>query len=208
MPSILHPGLLLVLLALCGNLWAAAGPEQMRRFLQEVKGLEARFEQTLLNTQNQQEVKTRGAFYLNRPNQFRWDYLEPEKQQLIADGRQIWLYDSDLDQVSVQSQDSALKGTPAMLLISGEQKVDETFKVYDQGSRESLDWVKLLPRDEESQFVRILLAFDEGELRRMEMVDKFGQMTRFRFYDVHLNPEFSSDFFHFEPPLNADLYSR
>ena len=192
---------------LAAHAWAASGTEELQHFLHEVDGLEARFEQTILNIQDRQTTSTSGVFYLKRPNKFRWDYLEPDRQQLIADGRQIWLYDPELEQVSVQSQKKALKGTPAMLLVSGD-KITDTFEITEMGSREGLSWVQLIPRDEESQFERVLLAFTDGELRRMEMADKFGQITRFSFHDIRLNPEFDSNFFRFERPFGADIYNR
>ena len=192
---------------LVANTWAASGIEELQRFLNEVDGLEARFEQTLLNIQDRQTTSTRGIFYLKRPDKFRWDYLEPDSQQLIADGRQIWLYDPELEQVSVQSQKKALKGTPAMLLVSGD-RLSDTFEITDMGSREDLSWVQLIPKDEESQFIRVLLAFADGELRRMEMADKFGQITRFSFHDIRKNPEFDSNFFRFERPFGTDIYNR
>ena len=200
-------GALTLTFLLVANTWAASGTEELQRFLHEVGGLQARFEQTLLNIQDRQTTSTRGIFYLKRPDKFRWDYFEPDSQQLIADGRQIWLYDPELEQVSVQSQKKALKGTPAMLLLSGDA-VTEAFEITDMGSREDLSWVQLIPRDEESQFIRVLLAFADGELRRMEMADKFGQITRFSFHDIRMNPEFDSNFFRFERPFGTDIYNR
>jgi len=200
-------GALALGLFLAANTWAVSGTEELRRFLHEVDGLEARFEQTLMNMQDRQTTRTSGIFYLKRPNKFRWDYLEPDRQQLVADGRQIWLYDPELEQVSVQSQKKALKGTPAMLLVSGDE-VTDAFEITDMGSRDDLSWVQLIPRDEESQFIRVLLAFADGELRRMEMADKFGQITRFSFHDIRKNPEFDSNFFRFERPFGADIYNR
>ncbi len=187
-------------------LQAGTGLQQMDHFLQDMKGLEAGFEQSVMD-QNKQTHHLRGVFYIQRPGRFRWDYIEPEKQQIIADGRQIWLYDIELEQVSVQSQEKALNGTPALLLM-GDEPVESSFEVKDIGDRQGMGWVELIPRDEESQFTRILLAFRENELSRMEMDDKFGQMTRFQFYDVKQNPAFTGDFFHFTPPEHVDRYNQ
>lgn len=189
------------------NTWAGAGVEQMHVFLSGLNTLQARFEQSVLDPEERQAHRYQGVFYLNRPNQFRWDYSQPEQQQIVADGRQIWLYEPDLEQVSVQFQRSALRGTPAMLLVSGDP-VENSFRVTDVGPNQGLEWVELIPRDEESQFIRILLAFSENQLRRMEMADKFGQTTRFQFYDIQHNPRLDRQLFHFEPPDNADLYNH
>ena len=179
----------------------------MQRFLDGLTTLQANFEQSILNTERTAANRSQGTFYLQRPSKFRWDYTEPEEQLIVADGRQIWLYDPELEQVSVTRQQTALAGTPAMLLVSG-APVEEAFEVIDIGSSQGFDWVELIPRDEESQFIRILLAFAGDQLQRMEMADKFGQTTRFQFYDIRHNPHFDSALFEFEPPDNVDLYNR
>lgn len=189
------------------GLSAAGGTEQLQRFVTMNTTLEARFEQSVLNEEHTQATRSQGVFYLQRPNKFRWDYSEPDLQQIVADGRQIWLYDPELKQVSVQNQESALQGTPALLLISGDP-LENSFEVVDLGRRQNMDWVELIPRDEESQYVRILLAFVNGDLLRMEMADKFGQVTRFQFYDIKHNPTFKSTFFQFVTPRDVDIYNQ
>ena len=186
---------------------AAEGSAKLQRFLAGLTTLQAKFEQSVLNQEHTQAVRSQGTFYLQRPDKFRWDYSEPELQQIVADGRQIWLYDPELKQVSVQSQESALQGSPAQLLISGDE-VENSFEVIDIGRRKGMNWVELIPRDEESQFVRLLLAFVDNDLRRMEMADKFGQVTRFQFYDIQHNPTFNSTFFQFVPPHQVDIYNQ
>ena len=196
-----------LLILFAGSALATGDSGRLTRYLEKLTTLEARFEQSVLSEDLSRATRSRGTFYLKRPDKFRWDYSEPEAQQIVADGRQIWLYDPELDQVSVQSQRTALRGTPAALLISGEP-IERSFEVIDIGESQNFDWIELIPRDEESQFVRILLAFAEGELVRMEMADKFGQVTRFQFYEIKHNPEFSSTFFRFVPPQGTDVYNQ
>ncbi|WP_428604894.1 outer membrane lipoprotein chaperone LolA [Sedimenticola sp.] len=195
-------------------LWLAAMPagassslQQMERFLSDMQSLQASFEQSVLDPQQHQAARSQGVFSMQRPGLFRWDYAEPDKQQIIADGSQIWLLDPDLEQVSVQSQDSALQGTPAMFLIGGDP-VEKHFEVIDIGDSQGFAWVELIPRDKESQFVRVLLAFQQNLLQRMEMTDAFGQITRFQFYDIKQNPKFESGFFVFARPEYYDLYQQ
>ncbi len=185
----------------------ADGPAQLRRFLDGLEGLQARFEQQVVNQDGTRSLRSSGTFYLQRPDRFRWDYDEPERQQIVADGRQVWFYDPDLEQVSVQFQRKALRGTPAQLL-SGRDPVENSFEISDGGRADGLTWVRLVPRSSDSQFETIRLGFADGELRRMEMTDKFGQQTRFRFFDIRHNPRFDSTFFRFEPPENVDLYNQ
>lgn len=196
---------LLALITLTAS--AANGITQMKHFLTDLQSLQARFEQSVLDPQQRQAARSQGIFYMQRPGLFRWDYSEPDGQQIIADGDQIWLVDPELEQVSVQSQSSALRGTPAMFLIGGDP-VTEHFEVIDIGDSQGFSWVELIPRDRESQFVRVLLAFSQNQLYRMEMTDAFGQITRFQFYDIKQNPRFEKNFFVYHRPQLYDLYQH
>ncbi len=202
------PAFLLCWLGLwAGTLGATPGSVQLERFLEGVTTLRADFEQSLFTPDRVDPLFSKGVFYLSRPDRFRWDYSEPEPQLIVADGRQVWLYDPDLEQVSVQSQRRALNGTPAALLISGEP-VDRTFYIEDLGPAGGVEWVELTPFDEESQFARIKLGLSDNTLLRMEMIDKFGQVTRFRFSGIQQNPELQNGLFEFTPPDDVDRYSH
>jgi outer membrane lipoprotein carrier protein len=197
----------LLLLLAVPPVFASTALQQMERFLTDMQSLEASFEQSVLDPQQRQAARSQGVFYLQRPGQFRWDYSEPDKQQIIADGRQIWLIDPELEQASVQTQNTALRGTPAMFLIGGDP-VEQHFEVIDIGDSQGFAWVELIPRDKESQFVRVLLAFQGNLLQRMEMTDTFDQITRFQFYDIEQNPTFKPGFFVFTRPEYFDLYQH
>lgn len=197
----------LTLTLLTGALWAADGPEHLRLFLEDLRTLEAKFEQSVLNESHTEAERFQGVLSLKRPGHFRWDYNEPYKQLIVADGKRIWVYDSDLEQISNSSQEDALRGTPAQLL-SDSTPFEENFEVIDIGKSQGMAWVELIPRDPESQFVRILLAFMGKELRRMEMADQFGQITRFQFYDIRRNPPLADELFVFEPPEGFDVLDR
>lgn len=198
-----------LVIALC--CWASAlgasGKQRLDDFLSGLKTLEAAFTQAVLDTENNRTGEYRGIFRLSRPGRFRWDYALPYEQSIIADGKDVWIVDSDLEQITQRNQKAALKGTPAALLAE-EVDLEAEFQVVDLGERVSLEWLELLPRDEDSEFVRILLAFHGNELRRMEMADKFGQVTRFRFFDVLRNPELDPAVFHFVRPPAYDLYTQ
>jgi len=187
-------------------LWASeAGSTHLNAFLDNLGTLQAKFEQSVLDQTHTQADRFQGVFYLRRPGQFRWDYSEPYEQLIVADGDRIWVYDSDLEQTSHRSQEDALRGTPAQLL-SDASPIEDNFEIIDIGESQGMAWVELIPRDKESQFVRILLAFMGKELRRMEMADQFGQVTRFQFYDIQRNLPLPDELFEFEPPEGSDSY--
>jgi outer membrane lipoprotein carrier protein len=195
--------LTLVLLGFIQPLWALSGPQQLEAFLEDLTTLKADFEQTLQQDNDQAYISS-GVFYLKRPGLLRWEYLTPSEQLIVADGDRIWLHDIELEQVSHRSQAAALVGTPAQLL-SDQAPVSEHFQINDLGEADGMNWVELLPKGKESQFTSLRLALLDNSLRRMEMIDNFGQTTRFVFANLQRNPSLEASLFTFEPPPMIDL---
>lgn len=193
----------LALLGFIQPLWALSGPQQLEAFLEDLTTLQADFEQTL-QQDDEASYTSSGVFYLKRPGQLRWEYTAPSEQLIVADGDRIWLYDIELEQVSHRSQQAALVGTPAQLL-SDQAPISEHFQVNDLGETDGLNWVELLPKGKESQFASLRLALNDNSLQRMEMVDNFGQTTRFVFNNIRRNPTLDATLFKFKPPPMIDL---
>ncbi|MCP4994969.1 MAG: outer membrane lipoprotein chaperone LolA [Gammaproteobacteria bacterium] len=187
--------------------WSATGVEQMQQFLRDLDKFQAHFKQSLLDIELTEDAASEGTFYLERPDHFRWNYEGSEGQQIIADGRQVWLYEPDLEQVSVKSQKSALEGTPGMLLV-GNDPVEMHFTVVEKGGDSDLAWVELIPKSKESQYSSIMLAFSDSQLQQIEMLDQFGGITLISFSDIDTNPEFEGGLFTFERPDRFDIYSN
>ena len=180
------------------------GPQKLNQFLSDVDDVSAKFEQSILNTETAETGRFQGSFSLSRPDKFRWDYTEPYPKVILADGDTVHIIEDELQQVTYIPQQRALKGTPVSILIS-QKKIDDKFEIIDIGESQGMDWVELIPRDEDSQFTRILIAFLADELRRMELADKFGQITRFQFYDVDHNPQFEHEHFVFKRLQGYDM---
>ncbi|MES9946048.1 MAG: outer membrane lipoprotein chaperone LolA [Candidatus Thiodiazotropha sp.] len=193
----------LTLLGFIQPLWALSGPQQLEAFLEDLTTLQADFEQTL-QQDDEASYTSSGVFYLKRPGQLRWEYTAPSEQLIVADGDRIWLYDIELEQVSHRSQQAALVGTPAQLL-SDQAPINEHFLVNDLGETDGLNWVELLPKGKESHFASLRLALNDNRLQRMEMVDNFGQTTRFVFNNIQRNPTLDVTLFKFTPPPMVDL---
>ena len=185
--------------------WAAdSATEKLNIFVQTVVTLKANFTQTVIDAQGQVVEEASGQFLLERPGKFRWDYQQPYPQQIVADGQRIWFYDADLEQVTVSSQLEALADTPATLL-SGEKAPEDTYVLRDINSEDGLFWVELVPKDLESNFQTVSLAFDKHGLQQMVMRDSFGQQTRLEFTQIEENLELASDAFVFIPPEGVDV---
>ena len=184
--------------------FAGAGREALDQFLDGLSTLQAKFEQSVLDTENATSGQMFGVFLLDRPGRFRWDYVAPRKQVILADGRDVWIIEEDLKQVTRHLQKWALKGTPAAFLALDES-VDKDFEIVEIGERKGMQWLELIPRDKDSDLNRVLLAFADKELRRMELNDKFGQISRFTFFEVQRNQPIDPDLFVYEGKDDWDV---
>ena len=193
------------LLPAAGTAWAEARDiQRVERYVERLSTLRAEFRQEILDAAGAVREQADGTLLLEKPGRFRWEYRHPSEQLLVSDGKTVWLYDADLEQVTVRSLGDSLSTTPAMLL-SGRGGVDESFIASDGGQADGLDWVELAPRLEETDFRRIRLGFRGSELARMDLVDRLGQTTRIDFVAVERNPRLPADSFTFVPPPGVDV---
>ena len=183
---------------------ADSATEKLNIFVQTVVTFKANFKQVVLDPDGKLMEEAQGKFALERPGKFRWDYSEPYPQHIVADGERIWFYDVDLEQVTVKSQLEILVDTPATLL-SGESLPEDKYVLTDIPSDDGMLWVELVPKDEESNFQTIALAFDQQGLRQMIMKDSFDQRTRLVFSQQRENPVLADDEFVFIPPEGIDV---
>ena len=187
--------------------YAAEEPvKQLQAFLKASKSMTADFKQVLINEAGDPYQTSYGIFYLQRPGKFRWDYLKPFQQQIVSTSGKVWFYDTDLEQVTVKKLDESVGSTPA-LLLSGNISLDDNFTMQDQGVDGDMQWIKLLPKNQESSFKYILIGLNKGTLGGMELSDNFGQLTRIYFSNVLLNPPIKPTVFEFKTPKGAYVFS-
>ncbi|MCZ6761994.1 MAG: outer membrane lipoprotein chaperone LolA [Gammaproteobacteria bacterium] len=173
-------------------------------YLTGVTTMRARFRQILLDENQQIVQNASGTLVLKRPGQFRWDYQDPYEQLILSDGTHLWLYDPDLDQVTVKSLDDSLASTPAMLL-SGDADMTDGFELTEAGQYGEVFWMTLVPRNQETDFRNISLGFVDGQLQLMELEDSLDQLTRILLQEVERNPILADDTFSFVPPAGSDV---
>ena len=182
----------------------ASGLDDLQRFYNEVKSYSASFEQKVVDENLRLLEASKGEFFIERPGKFRWHYTSPSEQLIVGDGKQVWIYDIELEQITHRQSDAAVSQTPAMLL-SGEGGLGENFILEEAGQRNDLDWVRMIPRNQDSGFTDVRIAFAEGKLQLLEMKDNFGQTTQMSFSDVEENADISEDKFKFIPPPGVDV---
>ena len=182
----------------------AAGRQKVEGFLQGLQSLQASFKQTLSDRAGQVIEQASGELAIRRPDRFRWDYREPNQQVIVADGTRIWLYDSDLEQVTVRKLDDTLSATPAMLL-SGQGNLQDNFTVTQTSQEGATQWVRMEPKRDDTDFKWVRLGFEGATLRFMQLADKLGQTTTLEFSQLQRNPAIDPSRFTFTVPAGADV---
>lgn len=195
---------LLPLLLLLPGLVYADAVQQLKTFFQNTTTMRAQFHQTVLDNMGGKVQDVTGSMQLSRPGKFRWDYNKPFVQLIVGDGHKVWLYDPELNQVTVRPLDKVLGSSPAALLAGGTE-IDRNFILKNDGGQGQLDWVEARPKDQDSGFERVLLGFKDGLLQEMELHDNFGQTTVIEFQKVERNPRLDAQAFRFVPPQGADV---
>jgi outer membrane lipoprotein carrier protein len=188
---------------------AATGPAAntpLDDYLSQLKTLRTGFSQTVTDGRGEQVQQAEGKLVIVRPGRFRWELTpagNPSAQLMVADGKNLWFYDRDLEQVSVKPA-SVLTATPASLL-SGAGDVRALFTVSLAGKRDGLDWVKVVPKQADADFREAQLGFTRGELKRMVLKDKLGQTVKLDFLTSQRNTPVPDAEVQFAPPAGADL---
>jgi len=186
---------------------APSGADSLRKFFTSVNSVQAQFSQVVLDEALNTIQESSGTLYIERPNKFRWDYDIPFKQEIVADGKQIWVYDKELQQVTVRDLTGGLGDTPAVLL-AGKGRLEDRFTVKSLGEQGSLVWAQLIPKNKDGGFETIRIGFERGRLATLEMVDGFGQTTRVTLRNSKENIRIDPARFRFTPPKGVDVVGQ
>ncbi len=193
-------------LSLSGLAQAASGPARARldAFATGLHSLTGHFSQSLTDINGQTSKSSSGTLALEAPRQFRWDTLAPYKQTIVADGSRVWMYDPELEQVTVRVQSTEEAHSPLTVLTDVKQ-LDRNFKVSEQGEHDGLVWLRLSSTAKDPQFDHAELGFDANGLARMTFRDQLGSTTDIHFSDWQRNPVIPPSAFNFVPPKGADV---
>jgi len=197
--------LLALVAALAVTAAAHADPvETLRAFVRDVKSGRAQFTQTVTSPDGAKKKTSSGSFEFSRPNRFRFAYVKPFEQTIVGDGEKVWIYDADLEQVTVRAQGTEEAHSPLTVLTDLTQ-LDRDFSTSEQGEHDGLVWLRLKSKDKEPQFAYADLGFDAGGLARMQFEDTLGDKTEIRFSGWSKNPPLPVDQFRFTPPPGVDV---
>ncbi len=180
--------------------------DTLKDFVRDVKSGRASFTQTVTSPDGAKRRSSSGSFEFLRPNHFRFAYAKPFEQLIVADGQKVWIYDADLNQVSVRKFSSALGATPAALLAGG--SLEKDFDLSSQVPKDGLDWALATPKVKDGAFQSVRVGFKGKTLAAVEITDSFGQRSLLQFTQMLANPVVAADAFRFIPPAGADVIEQ
>ncbi|MCG6657363.1 outer membrane lipoprotein chaperone LolA [Halomonas campisalis] len=183
---------------------ASDGAERLTRMLEPLQTYEANFAQRILDGSGERLQEASGQMWLSRPGKFRWEVAAPYQQVVVSDGADVYLYDPDLEQVTVQALDHRVTHTPALLLSGSVGDLTDSYAVSrrQQGSAETFT---LVPKAADTLFEELEMTFRGERLSVLMMTDSTGQRTAIEFRDVQMNAFIDDSRFAFEIPEGTDV---
>lgn len=194
-----------VLVVLAPTAPAAPAAERLALALSGWQRLAASFEQEVLDDAGALVEQSRGQVVLQRPDRFRWDYTEPYRQTIVADGERVWVYDVALEQVTVRPY-AASTEMGLIAILEAPERVADSFEVSAAGDADGIEWIHLAPRDPRRfEFEWMEVAVDTQGLAGLRLADRIGQVSRIRLRDRRFDPDIDPAVFRFRPPPGVDV---
>ena len=183
---------------------SANSDSDLSNILNQMNSLTGKFKQTVEDQNGATLQEVSGQFFFKKPNLFKWDYLEPSKNQLISDGELLYLYDPDLKQVVISQLKKFGGLSPAMLLVTND--IESLFEVTIIQDKKGTDWFRALPLEpEKANFKEVFINFVQKELKGMRIIDGFNNSTEIEFSKVSRNTDINEAIFLFNTPEDTDI---
>lgn len=184
-----------------------ANAVELKSYFDGWVGLKADFEQRVYDEDNKLQELSKGHLSIGMPSRFKFKYTKPFEQLYLADGKKLWFYDVDLEQITVSKQEDVLQQTPAMIL-SNPNELDKHYYIKELTNSGNAAAFELKPIKKDGQFETIRLGFIDGILKHMELRDSFARITFLEFSNLQKNPPFQKDEFIFTAPEGVDVIQQ
>lgn len=177
----------------------------LTELLSTIQTIQADFTQTINDKKGHQTDQSIGHMALQRPGKFRWNVTKPVAQLIIANDSRLWIYDPELEQVTIRYLNKEVENTPVLLLSNPAVAIEKNFTVQSMKNIASMQWFSLVPKNRDSMLAFIKMGFANGQIREMDLQDHLGHNTVIEFYSVSMNRPISNSLFNFKPPAHTDV---
>lgn len=201
-------GVLAIAVSLASGSAFAGARDQLDAFTNGLKTLEGGFTQQVFDQKGRVKESSSGKVSMSAPNLFRWQYVKPYQQLIVADGKTVWIYEPDLQQVSKRPQGVEEQSSPLAALVD-RGKLDTQFNVSDAGQSAGLEWLSLTPKTKAgASFESAKLGFGQRGLAKVVITDGLGQRTEMNFGTWKRNGRLPASSFRFTPPKGVDVIGQ
>ena len=209
MRSCLFKTVCTLLLAAIPFLAQATALDQLKNFSTNARSARGEFSQAQVKTGEKIRFTntTSGTFLFSRPGKFIWTYSKPYEQVLQADGTRLYMYDKDLNQVTIKKLGDALGSSSAAILF-GSNNLEKSFSLKNIGAHNGYEWVEVVPKTKDTPFEKINIGMKDGLPQAMELYDSLGQLTLIKFTKFTKNPPVNAGTFRFVVPKGADVFEN
>lgn len=183
----------------------ASAAQDLASLLNGIKSMRAGFEQTIYDNNSQAVQQSSGSMALERPGKFRWEVIKPMPQMIIANAEKLWIYDPDLQQVTIRSLKNEAGEAPALLLSHQNTDLEKKYQIKPLAREGALQWFLLKPKGNDNMFVSVKMGFDGSQLKEMVLEDHIGHSTKVKFVKIKMNEPVSSSLFVFKAPAGTDV---
>lgn len=197
---------IIILLSLSCNVFCQTSGELLQSKLNAIRSMTANFSQ-IVKAKQKEVSRSSGTMALERPGRFRWQTQEPMEQLIVADGQKMWVYDVDLEQVTVKKQEKGLGGTAALFLSGYDDTVTRDFDVT-QNTAGKVNVFDLKAKSSKANFQRIKIMFTQDKMTGLELHDQLGQVTQVKLVQIKSNPQLPAKLFQFKPPKGVDVVKQ
>ena len=185
--------------------WATQ-TDDLAQLLNSVQTMRANFKKVIFDNHDKTLQTSYGRISMQRPGKFRWEVTKPIPQVIVANASRLWIYDPDLEQVTVRSLDEAAGDTPALLLSHVDTVLEKTYRIKAMPSKKAdWQWFALTPKKTDGMFASIQMGFQHKQIKEMRLQDQLGHSTTIEFSDVKTNIPIAASQFVMKPPANTDV---
>lgn len=192
---------------LCAATVQADDSQALKSFLSKLNNLQnmqADFTQVMRDGQQRELQRLSGKIMIEKPGKLFWETNPPYEQQVVSDGKYVWIYDMDLEQVTIRDMEQRVQETPALLLSGDTQEISKNFTVSLTES-DAVTRYSLIPKDSSQLFEKLDFQYFDEQLESMSIYDAAGQVTVILFEQAKINQKIDPKMFNFVVPEGVDV---
>jgi outer membrane lipoprotein carrier protein len=184
---------------------AQTAKQQLLSFSHNLQTAQTTFQQLVSGPNGEKVQAAQGSLQLKTPNQFRWQYTKPTSQLIVADGSKIWIYEADLQQVTVKPQNPLKQDNP-LSALTDPKMMDSFYHTTEMATKQGVSWLQLIPKSKQnSPFEKAMLGFTNNTLVNMQLFDGLGQVSTFNFGAWQINKQLNVKLFQFVVPKGVEV---